>query len=1543
MSVPMTSKATLVQLPPRSTSIGRVLPKARPIASIQAPIAEQEPQPLSETKSRPEPLKREKTKSRIWGLLGGKQKKAQVRPEIRVVRDPEAAPRSGVDDASKPNLRAAVQHEIKPCASTRSSFRPPALHISKPSQDVADPDQPLLTASSSMSFVEEVDKAFGDSPLKSPTFSGKGEVWESVVGSMADRPSVDGQRHTIEALMAPRGLPKRKSLTGLFGSAIKKAGQAHKLASPPESPTTRASANSKLAPFGNPIKLKSLAEDIEEASREEIKSSPVYRSRFGNFHGAQLDISDGDLSSAAAATSQLLNLVTTFDFSPSSHISGVNSRKPSLAAMSSFASLREGFNGSPTPIRKIKSAMLSEKISGSPLREHGNVSPLKLALHRSQVSNRPSPSPKVSTPNVSPGVATTTSLVKKGMRNIFAPPSPVPPPRPIPLAVPRSADRPESIGFATRLSMSSAVQVVDDKVGMGQTMGPEAIRARLSRFEDAEDVPQDLQALFIDIDVDFDVSILSAPPSPDFRRASALGLPALPAADRKVSRRPAQHKAPSVPLPPLPDVEGPSLCLPTPSPPSVEYGRRTLGSVQHSVWSDYLAPGDAENRMSFDFTSEYNKLDQGDTRASFVDAVRRVGSRDILAPSRENTPEAGLPSVDSPRADSPDHGSEDSASACLDGVTETQHGHGTEEAVSLYLNANLSIEQESDIFADAPDSESEEEEHQVLHATIRDRREPFRGQLAFQQHVYTLKTSPAPTPTVPDAHQAEMPYPASDKHQPRSHSHRRGESVLSIMTMSSIGEVIETGIAGDYTNYFDKEFANAIPVAPTGPLPPLPQVASNMAFSFTSTHAKKDSVGSVCSALNVPRPSGRQGHHRRNSSIQSIDSMGDIEAYTNTFNVGPPVSMHNARRSSYISKHRKSGSFDSSRGRSDWAAHRRNSSVDSVASNVSASRLVRPGLGERMFHLDGGVQLTAITGSPPDPSPSRLRPRPSHESILSRHAQSPESLMARSLHSPESLLAPEAEARGRDHRLSAKSTDESFFGCATKAQQGKRDFAMRFRPVSDVSLASSESEAQDDTFVHIPRYNQCVSVQQEDEDDCLEGDGEDTAILTPLRGTMTTGRQMLASSISRPAKPRGHARRRPAPLDMSAFDPPLATPGLTSPSASETSGRASLDTAISDGFSVFRARPRGAGHQRQKSSAGVVPQPTIREEPSMATLRAAKTSNGPSHQASRATLREPKIAKWSSGAESDLESEADIDVVSNWLKLQREADDECRRNQMEWADSEETRMVLADFAVPNTFEQIADFLHSSNQAYKPLPSLPSQTAVHRRKSSLSNSRALKSPYGLPLPKPVQIERKKGSLITKFERTNSATSSTFNFADDDPLSLAVASSRPWDLSGRGSGESQIKTMFARATPASPAPKVSLDPASPFNFQLPAFDAFGLKKQAEADKPSDGRPLQEERSRVTSSARRQALGWGRRRMSDGPDKVTDVPDMPAVPSKTVRIGSGVNVRALVAEKENQMQAVAGDTRTRTRKHSGAGARRARRVPSLAQSIRAGAMRV
>ena len=98
VSAPITSKATLVQLPPRSSSIGRVLPDARPTTPIEAFVANQPAQPTQPAQdhtSRPEPLKREKTKSRIWGLLGGKQKKTQVKQEIKVLRDSDEGTRTG--------------------------------------------------------------------------------------------------------------------------------------------------------------------------------------------------------------------------------------------------------------------------------------------------------------------------------------------------------------------------------------------------------------------------------------------------------------------------------------------------------------------------------------------------------------------------------------------------------------------------------------------------------------------------------------------------------------------------------------------------------------------------------------------------------------------------------------------------------------------------------------------------------------------------------------------------------------------------------------------------------------------------------------------------------------------------------------------------------------------------------------------------------------------------------------------------------------------------------------------------------------------------------------------------------------------------------------------------------------------------------------------------------------------------------------------------------------------------------------------------------
>ena len=183
-------------------------------------------------------------------------------------------------------------------------------------------------------------------------------------------------------------------------------------------------------------------------------------------------------------------------------------------------------------------------------------------------------------------------------------------------------------------------------------------------------------------------------------------------------------------------------------------------------------------------------------------------------------------------------------------------------------------------------------------------------------------------------------------------------------------------------------------------------------------------------------------------------------------------------------------------------------------------------------------------------------------------------------------------------------------------------------------------------------------------------------------------------------------------------------------------------------------------------------------------------------------------------------------------------------------------MDVPEFRVPKTFQEIVDFLAQSAATYKPLEQLPNARSAHRLESSLSKSRSLISPYGLPLPKPNEpepgVHKPKTSLLTKFERTHStpATSSTFTWSDED----CSPGLPPAPLSA-------VFAQFAREIPPSPPPTLAaVTPFSP--FRLSVFDIA----QKDGDKNKETR-----RSRVTSFARRQALGWGRRRNSDGPTKV------------------------------------------------------------------------
>jgi hypothetical protein len=397
----------------------------------------------------------------------------------------------------------------------------------------------------------------------------------------------------------------------------------------------------------------------------------------------------------------------------------------------------------------------------------------------------------------------------------------------------------------------------------------------------------------------------------------------------------------------------------------------------------------------------------------------------------------------------------------------------------------------------------------VVAAARKNRKSPFAGTFAFQQHVSHVKTSNSPplediVPQIQIQQEEEEEQEEQNDYQAykdaqaeddtmeltvppptrRGHrTHRQDEAGVSIATMSSIGEVIETGIAGDYTNYFEAEFArdNAKKVHDDR--------TQNSPFDFSSSvqgHSRQSSSIST-------NARGHRRGHARNTSIASLASNDGLEIPTLA---GPPRSMHNRKRSSYISRHRSGISFDSNNGRSDWAAsHRRMPSDESVMSNMSASRISRPGLGARMFELDGGVQLTSITASPADGHDQDEQDKEDEENYDEGHNTSKTTYYSTfegqdSFHTAlDTSFDSEVESSAKesdwsDKRASTDSASSSIFDPGPAKNKG----IFLLRPLSAITTDSSSNE--EDTFVNV-NVSKCFG-QVRRAPSCIEAQGEDT-------------------------------------------------------------------------------------------------------------------------------------------------------------------------------------------------------------------------------------------------------------------------------------------------------------------------------------------------------------------------------------------------------------------------------------------------------------------
>lgn len=327
------------------------------------------------------------------------------------------------------------------------------------------------------------------------------------------------------------------------------------------------------------------------------------------------------------------------------------------------------------------------------------------------------------------------------------------------------------------------------------------------------------------------------------------------------------------------------------------------------------------------------------------------------------------------------------------------------------------------------------------------------------------------------------------------------------------------------------------------------------------------------------------------------------------------------------------------------------------------------------------------------------------------------------------------------------TSEESFFGTNLQRQ---RSFSIKARPLSHMSVESDVNDTFD--FVDGPFKRGAIEVGIVA---AYEND-------SPARRGSTPSIQMEGS------KPR--ARHRPPRLYLHDDDD---TPGLISPSdLTEASSLFSLDTARAS-----NPPPRCTSHSHARERGSITSivnvQPIIREEASDATIR-RPAPNEDEARAAWELIQELHTRKWD-----------DVGDVAQSLLT-----------RSPWGSTQPP--------VSHTRAEIEAILTESMARYKPLGEMGT---VHRRESSLNNTRASVAPYTLsPTP-----------LETRFQ------------------------------SKRSSGEtvSLLLAEFARDVVPHPRPEIRTGPGpSPLSIESSV------------------------RLRVPSEVRRDNLGWGRRRYSDEP---------------------------------------------------------------------------
>ncbi|KAH9923820.1 uncharacterized protein B0H18DRAFT_1105173 [Fomitopsis serialis] len=274
-------------------------------------------------------------------------------------------------------------------------------------------------------------------------------------------------------------------------------------------------------------------------------------------------------------------------------------------------------------------------------------------------------------------------------------------------------------------------------------------------------------------------------------------------------------------------------------------------------------------------------------------------------------------------------------------------------------------------------------------------------------------------------------------------SHFRDESLFSIASVSSYGDVLHAGAPDPFG------------FGPSRPASGDISMSMSVDDTFSFMHrGRRQRIDSDASSFYFRAPGTTFSHgsrrvgHRRDDSRMSIASNA------------PPVSMYNRsfgghrRNDSNMSTSSVAQSYamhGASGGRAAWARHRQDQSIDSVYSDYSAARLGRPGLGDKMFDNDHGMPLSAISASPPESVAGDLRSQPSWESFVP---------------ADRGVAADDSVYEDSEDYHTTMSRDSVFGNAGSNSQYYNQLQRRPFRPVSVISdMSVHDPRKEDDTMI----------------------------------------------------------------------------------------------------------------------------------------------------------------------------------------------------------------------------------------------------------------------------------------------------------------------------------------------------------------------------------------------------------------------------------------------------------------------------------------------